>query len=110
MNEPVITDPGAGLAVGRKVHYVLAERDLPIARSLGGNMSEAQAGDLYPGDIVRVWRDVGNVNLVVQVDGPKALHVTSVQFSRPADELETLAQGQTPSYEPGTWHWPPRVG
>lgn len=109
MNE-VLTDPGPGVAPGRIVHFVLAEGDLPVVRSLGGNMASAQPGETYPAFIVRKWDQPGLVNLVVLVDGPKVYHRTSAHFSCPSDELETLAAGAGVSYEPGTWHWPPRVG
>lgn len=101
-----LTDPGSGVSLGRIVHYVVAEHDLPRLRECGGN--SYAVGDIIPASIVRLWG--GSVNIKCHTDAPRDYWATSVQFAVPATEVETIAAGEKVSYEPGSWHWPPRVG
>lgn len=104
-------------SVGRVVHYTLRD-----GRSAGQNR---------PAIVVRAWDDEqtsyppGTVNLQVFLDGsnddgaegidgnasPVALTtwVASVHEDDPTAMAERVAQGRGPGYQPGTWHWPPRV-
>lgn len=86
-----------GLTIGRIVHYVYAESDVPQRPDAVG--TEA------PAIVVQDWREEsGSVNLLVFADGTNdtgdasrgnVLWMTSREFS------------ETP--EPGKWHWPERA-
>jgi len=96
--------------IGRIVQYTLSEQDaieINRRRTHGGNIAEqikegkwsigaqahignnAEAGQVFPMVIVKVWSDVG-VNGQVILDGTDQLWKTSV----------TLGEGQ------GYWNWP----
>ena len=96
--------------IGRVVHYRLSDQDaehinqrrahaLAQSRQHGhphpthvGNA--ANAGDVYPADIVRVFDpSVSTANLQVKLDGNDHHWATS----------------RTEGDEPGQWFWPPRV-
>lgn len=86
-----------GLCLGRTVHYVLAPHDL-------SDSHKHCAGQVVPAIVVNDWpqlnRDDGYANLQAFTDGsnhdlPPVVHLCSRTYSE--------------TYEPGTWHWPPRV-
>ncbi|MFE9624277.1 hypothetical protein [Streptomyces sp. NPDC006527] len=97
--------------IGRVVHYTLSEHDAESinrrrtdfheSRSadsrtgfVGHVGNHAEAGDVYPATVVRVWDETQvTVNLQVHLDGTDTYWATS------------RAEGD----QPGHWSWPPRV-
>lgn len=75
--------------------------------------NQVAAGDTCPAVITRVWdADSGGCNLKVLLDGNDDLWVTSRLLDNPDTDAERISPDpdhEGPGYQPGTWHWPPRV-
>lgn len=108
MTTPIGT-PTPKPTAGRVVLYTLSPSDLEHAAGVlpGGKLftddngkpdrvewqgNPLRAGDVFAADVVRVWSDPC-VNLIVKLDGPATLWLTS----RNQGDAE------------GHWHWPSRA-
>ncbi len=91
------------VGIGRIVHYRLSEQDADrineVREAPNENANHAEAGQVYPAMIVRLWGEPENpqtaVNLQVFIDGDFTYWATS----RCQDASEDGAQ-------PGCWVWP----
>lgn len=83
--------PDQKAAIGRIVHYTLADHDVAAIHPDTRPRNPVNAGDTFPAMVVRDWGEC--VNLQVFLDGSATYWATSRK------------EGE----EPGTWAWPKRV-
>lgn len=120
------------VSLGRIVHYTLTAQDAEeINRrrtdsykiralieqdkwSMGAQAhigNGAQAGQIYPAMVIRVWGETGCSNLQVFLDGNDQYWATSRNPSPPVLDAEGCSFPDAPTGDqsvPGFWHWPPR--
>lgn len=89
--------------IGRIVLYTLGAIDAelinnsrrPVTGLVVSVGNKAQAGDVFPAMVVRVFPGADVVNLQVLLDGNDTYWATSVSEGPPSEQR--------------AWHWPPRV-
>lgn len=93
-----------GLGIGRIVHYVLAEPDVP-ARSQG------QVGKHRPAIVTDVFGELANLMVFTDGanDGQQPQGVTALGRAMAFAPIWVTSRAYNESGEPGTWHWPEKV-